>query len=328
MAKKKKKEHWWSRLISEMPGIEPPDYVVDNRAFLLGLDQFYRDAIRVHEGGELLDCARRVAGALGIGPADVPVEGYYTETPELTEYFRLVRALQATGASSAGRVEGMPEFQRLRDVATSRLYGVPHDSDALLPQPWDAMTFAARATTSGWRIALLMSAAYDAAVREGDISLVGLAARSRDPIVLTALRESVVLYSLVFLADAGGGPEKPRFVWEVDEQISEAAKRFVDLFQQIFGDELPAPVPKNAMSYWSAARTTILGRCARLGIEDSRGTLEHYHWAIREGGETRLDTHEFWRSEICTTAMYHEEIGEPPPGEERPEIPRRPPHPD
>ncbi len=68
--------------------------VVDDRVFLLGLDKLYRDAMKQHERGELLGCARRVAEALHVTPADVPVEGYYAEDERLTEYFRLVRALQ------------------------------------------------------------------------------------------------------------------------------------------------------------------------------------------------------------------------------------------
>ena len=47
--------------------------VVNNRVFLLGLDALYRKAMKRHERVELLICARKVAGALRIRPADVPV---------------------------------------------------------------------------------------------------------------------------------------------------------------------------------------------------------------------------------------------------------------
>ncbi len=75
--------------------------VVDNRVFLLGLDALYRAAVKPHERGELRDAARCVAHDLGVGPADVPVEGYYAEDPQLAEYFGLIRALQ-----------GVPEERR------------------------------------------------------------------------------------------------------------------------------------------------------------------------------------------------------------------------
>src|SRR6266550_2354512 len=63
--------------------------VVDDRTFLLGLDELYRTGIKPHERTELLVAAREVASALGIPPAaaDAPVEGYYGEDDQLREYF-------------------------------------------------------------------------------------------------------------------------------------------------------------------------------------------------------------------------------------------------
>ena len=46
-----------------------------------------------HERQELLMCARRVASALHVRHADVPVEGYDAEDAHLTECFNLMRAL-------------------------------------------------------------------------------------------------------------------------------------------------------------------------------------------------------------------------------------------
>ncbi len=80
-------------------------HVVDNRVFLLGLDDLYRRAMKWNEGFELLRCAREVAWALHVQPAAVPVEGYYAEDEHLTEYFRVLRALQAE-TNSRGRPLG------------------------------------------------------------------------------------------------------------------------------------------------------------------------------------------------------------------------------
>ena len=84
--------------------------IVDNRVFLLGLDKLYRDAMKRHERVELLSCARRVAAALHVTPTSVPVEGYYAEDQQLTEYFRLVRALQQVDESRTSKVAALPEF--------------------------------------------------------------------------------------------------------------------------------------------------------------------------------------------------------------------------
>ena len=53
--------------------------VVDDRVFLLGLDYLYREAVKKFERSELLSCARRISKTLDVEPADVPIEGYYTE---------------------------------------------------------------------------------------------------------------------------------------------------------------------------------------------------------------------------------------------------------
>jgi hypothetical protein len=48
--------------------------IVDNRVFLLGLDELYREAMKRHERDELLGCARETGSALAIPPADVPTD--------------------------------------------------------------------------------------------------------------------------------------------------------------------------------------------------------------------------------------------------------------
>ena len=133
--------------------------VVDNRVFLLGLDKLYREAIKQHERGELLRCARRVAEVLHASPADVPVEGYYAEDEQLTEYFRLVRALQDVDEGATPSVDSLSEFQRLRAVTSAPLYGRPQYTGKLLPAGRDALSQALRDTFPNWTVASLTAAA-------------------------------------------------------------------------------------------------------------------------------------------------------------------------
>ena len=49
--------------------------VVNNRVFMLGLDGLYRKAMKRHEAGELLGCARQVARTLKVKPLDVRAGG-------------------------------------------------------------------------------------------------------------------------------------------------------------------------------------------------------------------------------------------------------------
>lgn len=280
--------------------------VIDNRVFLLGLDKLYCDAMKKHERAELLSCARRVAGALHVGPAQVPVEGYYAGDAQLTEYFRLMRTLQELNKDAARVVSRLREFRRLKDVTSSRLYGLPRNNETLFPPPRDALSLALASTFPNWSVPVLTNAAYDAAVENDDCSLVGLAARAKDPVVLTALRESVVLY-----AELGAGLHRPGYVydWKVDAEVERASRRFIETFNELFGDELPPPGQLNAERYWHAAGDNrVAGRCVRLG-KDGLEPPRYYHWAIPmtmslNAGHAGSAIEDFWSPEIWTTERY------------------------
>lgn len=280
--------------------------VVDNRVFLLGLDGLYRDAMKQHERMELLLCARRVARRLGVGPADVPVEGYYAEEKELTEYFRLLRALQEVEASRIPEVTGMSEFQRLRAVTSAPLYGLPQDQGKLLAVGRDALSQALFNTRPDWSGERLTALAAELAREMDDISLVGLAARVRDPVVLAAVRESCVAYLEVMVF--GIAPQR-EYVWQVDDELADVASRFIDAFHTLFREELPPPVPTQAERYWRAhQRNEIVGRCVRIGYDDRVSPVRHYYWGICRSANGDLAVQEFWSSHVWTTALYRRSL--------------------
>jgi hypothetical protein len=284
--------------------------VVDNRVFLLGLDRLYRDAMQTHERTELRECARRVAEVLRAEPANVPIEGYYAEDATLTEYFRLMRALQDVSDTAAPSVAGLPAFERLKAVTSSPLFGRSDPNGKLLPTGNDALSLALFQTKPTWTIAGLAQAAYEIAMRTDEISLVGLAARIRDVVVLAATRESVVLYAR---RGIGASPFElhPPYVWKVDEDLTRQARRFIDTFNALFGDELPPPIAAEAETYWKACdRNKILGRCVRIGDEPRVSPVQHYHWAIREAAGGELEVEDFWSPEIWTTTRYRSTHGE------------------
>jgi hypothetical protein len=152
----------------------------------------------------------------------------------------------------------------------------------------------------------LTAAAYAAAERyPDDISLVGLAARIRDPVVLTAVRESVVLYGE--LAFTGlPTPTKYEYVWEVDDDLAAQASRFIDAFHTLFGEKLPPPEPTQAGTYWHACSDNeVACRCVRLGYDPAG---RQYHWAIYPAADG-YHVQEFWHDDIWTTerlrAAFH-----------------------
>jgi hypothetical protein len=282
--------------------------VVDNRIFLLGLDDLYRKAMKKHEGEELLGCARVTAEALGVSPADVPIEGYYTETPQLSEYFRLMRALQGVDSRRAPAVDHLPHFRRLKQVGESGLFGASHDSRYLLSTGADPLTRALEQDPfpKSWSIANLTKQAGVIAAQSTDFSLVALAALACDAVVLTALRESVVLYArLTFCRRL---PEEPfEYIWNVDETIAARARRFVTTFNELFDERLPEPSSANAPIFWNAhSRADIVGRCVRISVNPTVLPPQHYHWAIAWENDG-LVVRDFWSPEVWTTERYREE---------------------
>ena len=280
--------------------------IVDNRVFLLGLDELYREAMKQHERQELLPCAKKVARVLSVSPENIPIEGYYTEDEQLTEYFRLVRSLQKVPKGRETELRSVDAFQRLKQVTESPIFGLPYEGDYLLPVGEDALSVALKATFPDWNIENLTSTACQCALDSGDFSLVALAALSRDPVLLTALRESVVLYAMAVLGAVMSG--EAEYVWDVDDIIETRAKQFVATFNELFTELLPEPVPDNAESFWIACdKWKILGRCVRIGFDDNVRPLKHYHWAIDRDTEYELSVTEFWDTVIWTTERYRKE---------------------
>jgi hypothetical protein len=279
--------------------------VVDNRVFLLGLDELYRESMKIHERDELLICARAIAVNLSVEPADVPIEGYYTEDEALTEYFRLIRALQGVSSDRSAEVADLKGFQRVRQVTSSRIFGKGGGS-GLLPGGKDALTIAMETTFPDWSIATLTQAAYEYSLSSDDYSLVALAALSRDPVVLAALRESVVLYAMC-MAGCSAEPVQYEYVWAVDDVIQSRALYFVQEFNQLFNESLPLAIAENAKIFWDAAdESKLVGRCVQIGFNDANQPIEHYHWAIDYDETDNLVVKDFWDSALWTTARYRQ----------------------
>ena len=100
-------------------------------------------------------------------------------------------------------------------------------------------------------------------------------------------------------------PPRPEYIWEVDPDLADHARRFVDTFNRLFDGNLPAPLPAQAERYWRAyCGNEIVGRCVRLAYDDAVSPPRNYHWGIcRDTGE-RLRVQEFWHVDIWTTARY------------------------
>jgi len=281
--------------------------VITNRVFLLGLDEIYRTLMKPQEQFELLACAQDTAAVLSVAPADVPVEGYYTENERLTEYFRLMRALQMVEKADGERVQDRRGFRRLKEVTGSGMFGpVADDSEMLLPGGRDPLTAALKAIFPNWTIKAVTRAAREVALKSDDFSLVAMAALSSDAVVIAALRETTVLYAEL----EGGAAFAPRreFVWKVDKLICEKAERFIQTFNGLFSQKIPDASPENAELYWEAHYASqIAGRCVRIGFDDSVRQTRYYHWAI-DVCDGEFVVKDFWDTDLWTTARYREQL--------------------
>jgi hypothetical protein len=100
-------------------------------------------------------------------------------------------------------------------------------------------------------------------------------------------------------------PPRLEYVWRVDEELAEHAGRFIDEFNRLFGEELPPADREQAERYWHAYDgNEIVGRCVRLGYDDTVVPIRHYHWAICRVGVGDIAVQEFWNPEVWTTTRY------------------------
>jgi len=283
------------------------EVIVDDRVFVLGLDYLYREAMKTFEAERLLPCIEQLAQALSVIPEEIPIEGYYTESRALGQYFKTMRALQEVPRAREPQVKGLEAFETLLKILTSGLFGQPVYQGKLLPVGRDPLSKALwKHAGQNWSIPILLESAYQFADGIDDFSLVSLAARTRDPVILTALRESVVLYAEIV---SFGIVEEPdhRYSWRVSPEIAERGNQFIRTFNELTESQLPVALAKNAETFALAfSKNEIIGRCVRIG-DAGAGQPPYYHWAIYTTNwraPCSLQVEDFWNSEIITTERY------------------------
>jgi hypothetical protein len=139
-----------------------------------------------------------------------------------------------------------------------------------------------------------------------------------EPLALAALNQSVRVaaappFVAVLAQMFGGRPQDASLAlptWPLDQVYAEPARRFIEAFRVIFGDELPPPEPAQAARYWHACTDNeIAGRCVRLGYNDALSPVLHYHWAICRREDDAFVVQEFWHPELWTTERYRALVG-------------------
>ncbi len=273
--------------------------VVDNRAFVVGLSELFRQEMKSYEVANLLPLAETACEALDLSPAVVQVEGHYTESAELERYFRLIRALQNAEIREVTPGSAKDAIFRLREVLASPAMGRVESKDKLLPRTTSPLS-EALLILSNWSIDGLSRQAAQL-VRRDDAGLVAVAAAAGDPVALCVARESMALVADVEFAEI----ELPEFVWAVSERVAEVACRFVSALAETTGILLPEPETTSSHLYGQAARDAELaGRCILIG-ERFGNPYPYYHWYI-DSNDGQLTAKDFWSSNVWTTTTLRD----------------------
>jgi hypothetical protein len=271
--------------------------VVDDRAFVVGLSELFRQEMKSYEVATLLPLAETACEALDLSPANVPVEGYYTESVELERFFRLIRALQNAEVREVFPGSAKDAMFRLREVLASPAMGRVESDDRLLPRTTSPLG-EALLILSNWSIDGLSRQAAQL-VRRDDAGLIAVAAAAGDPVALCVARESMALVADVEFAEI----ELPEFVWAVSERVAEVASRFVSALAEATGILLPEPETTSSRLYGQAARDAeLVGRCILIG-ERFGNPYPYYHWWI-DSQDGQLRVKDFWSSNVWTTDTF------------------------
>lgn len=282
---------------------------VDDRLFVIGLAELYRQAMQDHEETTLLPLAEAACKALALAPATGPVEGYYGESVALARYFRLVRALQQAEMPTAVPEAARDALTRLHKVHSSPAMGRVEASDRVLPRTASPFGEALR-TLADWSVDALSRQARQL-VEAGDAGLLAVAASTGDPVALCVARETAALAADVELAEEDA--TEPDFVWAVSEPVAAVAGRFVAALARSTGIRLPEPVSASAHLFGQAAAAADLdGRCILVG-EQSGNPYPFYHWYIARSGD-RDTVRDFWSNQVWTTeSLRHMPAADWPP---------------
>ena len=281
---------------------------VENRSLVLALDKLYRDRMKVFEIERLLPASQTLVKQLSLSVVDVPIEGYYIESKELTEYFLNIRTLQEQDIVEKQKVIHLESYNLLYEVMSSEIYGL-QGQNKFFPQRFDSLYFALDTThPSDWKVKKLTEKAHNFSIEKNDISLVGIAAFIKDSVVLTALRESVVLYGAIAAA-SGFMMDTPiyKYVWDVEKELENKVNQFIKSFNALTSSKILKACSATAEYFYEAyIDNDIFGRCVRIGFDDSKYPVDNYHWAINQENDN-MTVDEFWSTEVWTTERYQNE---------------------
>lgn len=271
---------------------------INNVDYFHMIDNEIRPAMMDYETKQLLPVAQNVIGDLET--QEYPVEGYYYKTPELTEYFTIIRNIQENKKIYKEINTKTDEFQRLYDFTDRTLWGaVSSDrTKSPLPRRYDILGLTLKSfedpikgpfVKRPWTIDKIMDRIKDFAT--GTINLVELAYKIGSLECLVAGAETNILYREITHITGSSGTN-PEIIWNVDPEIEEFGKKLLDEYNNLIGTNIKSPTPN---TYWNFNRYPELPRVVALGYVDFTG--EYYHWKL----DSLRNVTDFYSGELHTT---------------------------
>ena len=282
------------------------EYVVNDFVLILSLDSFYRDCMKKYEAEDLLPLVKNIFEELKISPGEFPVEGYYYETDELKSYFNHVKTLQTLEQESIKckeKIYNMSGYKKLTELFCSGLYGIYEYEGFLLPAVRDPIYYSLKSLQQPekWNAENILNEAYTIIKDTEDTTIVGLGILLKNPVIVTALKESVVLYNDILPTGELDHRIKYiyKYIWNVSKEIENLANKIIEIFNGICPYRIPIAVAENAKKYYNNfSSNPIKIRCVKIGYDNL--SQKYYHWAINNVNYNYKFV-DFWDTKLWTT---------------------------
>ncbi|GEM_PF-2524241 len=303
---------------------------IDDLRFFRIVDDQVSQAMQQAET-TLLPVARQAVADTHVRVQAVPVEGYYGKTPQLTEYFQLIRALQSNQSDVV-----TDAVRRLHTFYTHDAFGIgqavatainandvyyPNMDPVVISPVVDPLTRAVSAVLGDAtdpaiiRSVLTMKNLGDVVGTYDLKGLVGFgvfvddvlrkATGQYDPCATTLARETTVLSAYVPLVNC---IPQYRVTPAVEEKGNEIITAYNAAFEMVgLESRIPAVTQRNAFGL--NGDLPKMQRCVRIFTMPACGDAPplSYHWAvIAKGDEIEYDPHavEFWADQVVTTDKF------------------------
>ncbi|MFH1637511.1 MAG: hypothetical protein ABIB71_03745 [Candidatus Woesearchaeota archaeon] len=304
--------------------------IIENFDYFQAVDATVRRYMKAFET-EMLPVAEQALKDAGFPLGNYPVEGYYPETKELTQYFLHVRTLQDKYTTT---VTGA--IQKLHDIYTHPVFGLKqgkpnaiNPTDVYFPEEdlvtispvVDPVTVASKKIMPNWTIDGIMENVEKENLGEG---LVGfaymvdeLAKGERahfNPVATTMACETTVLSRMKMVVR--GLRKRPQVDWRVTPEVEGAGKGVIESYSDLMGRhssllrEVPQVTPDNICGLLDNLPSVfrIVNLNSNLLRDDG-----HYHWAIdsseEDGKQKGLVVKEIWSDKVITTEEYQKSKG-------------------